>query len=78
MTPLRRKVSRETTDDAWQGRKLIVTLAPGDVIEVREKGRRKTFSAPIAWVARQIILFNVEAERAEQKTRRRLVRRSLV
>ncbi len=74
MTPLRRKVTRETTDDAWQGRKLVVTLAPGDVIEVREKGRRQTFAAPIAWVARQIIQMNVDAKRSQ----RRAVKRGLL
>ena len=77
MTPLRRKVTRETTEDAWQGRKLVVSLAPGDIIEVREKGRRQTFSAPIAWVARQIIQMNVDAERAK-RSQRRAVKRGLL
>jgi len=77
MTPLRKRVARETVDEAWQGRKLVVTLAPGDVIEVREKGRRKVYAAPISWVAMEIIKRNVEAER-DGKRRRRAVSRSLV
>ncbi len=75
-TPLKRRVTRETID-AWRDRKLVVSLAPGDVLEVREKGRRKVFSAPLSWVAFEIIKRNVEAERAERKKRRK-VKRGLV
>ena len=76
MTPLRKRVTRETLED-WRGRKLVVTLAPGDVIEVREKGRRRVYAAPISWVAMQIVKQNVDAERAE-KRKARAVKRSLI
>ena len=77
MTPLRKKVTRECTEAAWRGRKLVVSLAPGDVIEVREKGRRRVYAAPISWVALQIVKQNVDAERAE-KRKARAVKRSLI
>jgi hypothetical protein len=77
MTPLKHRVTRETIDEAWQGRKLVVSLTPGDIIEVREKGRRKTFAAPLSWVAMEIIKRNVEAERANGR-KRRTAKRSLL
>ena len=77
MTPLKKRVTRECIDGDWRGRKLVVSLAPGDIIEVREKGRRQTFAAPISWVATQIIKMNVDAERAK-RSQRRAVKRGLL
>lgn len=75
-TKLKKKITRETMDD-WRGRPLVVSLVPGDVLEVKEKGRRKTYSAPLARVALEIIKWNVDSERAEKRTRR-AVSRSLL
>lgn len=72
-TKLKKKITRETMDD-WRGRPLVVSLVPGDVLEVKEKGRRKTYSAPLAWVAMEIIKRNVEAERSAKRKRRTVSR----
>ncbi len=72
-TPLRKPITRETLEE-FRGRPLVITLAPGDILEVREKGRRKVYSAPLAWVAMEIIKRNVEAERSAKRKRRTVSR----
>jgi hypothetical protein len=47
MTKLTRNIRREVTPASWSGA-LIVTLTPF-TIELREKGRRTSFSLPYGW-----------------------------
>jgi hypothetical protein len=59
MTSFRSPVTR-LTERAYKvghqkARPIAVRLLPGDVIAVREKGRRDWFQAPADWVARQIV-----------------------
>ena len=70
MTKLKRPVSRETMHTAEQGRPIIVTLEPGDMISFRQKGRRKSWRTTIGhcfWRA-------VRAEGVEQQRTNKLAR----
>jgi hypothetical protein len=49
-------------------------LHPGGVIELREKGRRKTFSLPIAAVYEMAVLAELRAERRERRARKKVAK----
>jgi hypothetical protein len=67
-TELRRTVTRRLVECCDHRRKrLVVALEPGDVIVFREERSRKRFSAPLCRVYRQVVIWNVDAERAERK-----------
>lgn len=71
-TELRRAVARRTAESCDHRRKrLVVLLEPGDVISFREERSRKRFSAPLCRVFRQVVLWNVDAERAARKQAKR-------
>ena len=71
-TELRRVVVRKLAQCCDHRRKrLVVALEPGDVITFREERGRKRFSAPLCRVYRAVVLWNVDAERAARKKRRR-------
>ena len=71
-TELRRVVVRKLAQCCDHRRKrLVVALEPGDVITFREERSRKRFSAPLCRVYRAVVLWNVDAERAARKHRRR-------
>jgi len=71
MTDLRRRVKRRTVSPFdYQRRRIVVYLLPGDVIAMREEGRRKLFQAEISKVFRQIVKWNAEAERSKKRRRR--------
>ena len=71
MTDLRKPIQRRTVEACPAvRRRLVVALLPGDVIEFREAGRRRRYSAPLARVFAAVARWNVDAERAEaRKTR---------
>ena len=72
MTPLRKRVSRRTVEaHNWQGRRLVVTLYPGDVLEFREERCRKVFSASIKDVFQTVVKWNVATARAERRKRKK-------
>lgn len=51
-TKLTKPLSRETFSSLRSGgRVLIVTLLPGDLVEIREKGRRMRYLVPIVSIA---------------------------
>ena len=71
-TELRRVVVRKLAQCCDHRRKrLVVALEPGDVITFREERSRKRFSAPLCRVYRLVVMWNVDAERAARKQRRR-------
>ena len=71
MTNLHKTVRRVTVDECpTVRRRLVVALEPGDVLAIREHGRRRWFRAPIGRVFVLLAKWNVEAERAERKARR--------
>jgi len=72
MTPIRKSVARRTvTPYDHHGRRVVVTLEPGDVLGLRWERTRRTFRAPIHRVMRQVIEWNVSAERAARRAARR-------
>lgn len=61
-TLLTKKISRETlavTDHP--GRKIIVTLEPGDMITFRAKGKRMTYEVPLAACYNLALIFTVNS-----------------
>jgi hypothetical protein len=61
-TLLTKPVSRETlavTDHP--GRKIIVTLEPGDMISFRAKGKRTTYEVPLAACYNLALIFTVNS-----------------
>lgn len=58
-------------------RKVVVTLEPGDVISMRLSGTRKTVSAQIDVVYRQMIMWNVNAQKAKKAADRKAKRKGI-
>ena len=72
MTELRKPVKRRTVEPcATVRRRLVVALMPGDVLAFREEGRRRWYAAPLAKVFVTVAQWNVTAERAERRRRRK-------
>ena len=75
MTPLVKPVRRKTVQPYRilyaQARPIIVSLAPGDVLEFREQGRRKVFPLPIPRAFQYAIRLHADAERSRKKAERR-------
>ena len=70
-TKLVRPVSRLTTVP-HRGRQLVLTLLPGDFIELREHGRRKRETISIAGVMDYAIKCRVAREQFEKKNKKRI------
>ena len=71
-TELRRTVTRRCAEPHdHRGKRLVVSLEPGDVIGFREERSRKKHVAPLARVYRQVLVWHVEAARAERKRGRK-------
>ena len=76
-TELRKPVVRRCIEPYDHRRKrLVVALEPGDVISFREERSRKRFTAPLSRVFRQVLIWNVEAERALKKGASKCVKKS--
>ena len=76
-TELRKPVVRRCAEAHDHRRKrLIVALEPGDVLSFREERSRKRFTAPLSRVFRQVVIWNVEAERSQKKGTKTCVKRS--
>lgn len=72
MTELRKTVVRRSASPYdHKRRRIVVMLMPGDVIGMREERTRRVFSAPLARVLRQMIVWNVDADRAAKKAARK-------
>ena len=71
-TPMRKQTTRETVNaySSAGGRKLIVTIGSGDVLTIREKGRRTAFSLSIEG----FYYLAVEAELRPRKREKRHAR----
>ena len=77
VTELRKTIVRRCAEPYDHRRKrLVVALEPGDVISFREERSRKRFTAPLGRVFRQVLMWNIEAERALKKGAKTCVRRS--
>lgn len=67
-----RKTVRRRTDRPYdhRGKRIMVSLEPGDIITMREERSRKSFSASIARVFRQLMIWAVDEGRREAALRR--------
>lgn len=72
-TKLLKPISRLTLSP-HRGRQLVLTLIPGDFIELREKGRRKRETISIAGVMDYTIKCRVAREQFEKKNKKRLTK----
>ena len=70
MTPLNRELSRRTIG-THRGRRMIVILAPGDVIGFRAERTRKVFWTTVAACADMAMRQQVLADRAAKKLKRK-------
>jgi hypothetical protein len=69
-TELNKPVSRVTVGE-HRRRKLVITLLPGDLIEIREKGRRTREVISIAGVFDYAIILRVQHERFAKKQKKK-------
>lgn len=66
-----RRVSLSAYRFGSRPRRIVAQLGPGDVLVMREQGRRYTVALPLDWCYRQGVKARVDAERAERRRRRR-------
>lgn len=69
-TPLARPVTRRCTLP-HRGRRLVVTLVPGDVLELRPERTRRAEYLPLAAAYDLAVKMRVAAERADRARRRK-------
>ena len=71
MTPLNKPVRRRTIGTAHGGRRLIVSLAPGDVITFREERTRREYLLSISGAYVYAVRLTVAKEKAEKLAARK-------
>ena len=69
MTDLRKRVKRRTVHP-HRGRRIVVTLHPGDVLGFREERARKHYLLSIAGAYDYAVMLEVERRRREKRKRR--------
>ena len=73
MTPLRNKVRRRTVTPVYGGRRLVVTLHPGDVLGFREERTRREYLLSVSAAYVYAVRLAVAARRTEKQNRKRMV-----
>lgn len=77
MTPLSKPVTRRALRPFMHyGKRLVVTLEPGDLLSLRLERDRSRVSIPLAELYRQLIAREVAAKRAEMQKERAAKRRA--
>ena len=72
MTELRKRVVRRTAGVCNTVRRcLVVALEPGDVLAIREAGRRHWVRAPLSRVFCAVSRWNADAVAAEKRAKRK-------
>lgn len=74
MTPTSKPVSRVSLSTYRFGgkpRALVVKIGPGDVITLRERGRRYVADLPLDWCYRNAVRLRVDRERTEKRLARK-------
>lgn len=75
MTPLRKPVYRVTTTtrirERGKLREIVVGLEPGDVVTVRLKGTRTTYTLPVSAVFYRAATLEADRIRAERRAKRK-------
>ena len=70
MTDLTKRVKRRTLAP-HRGRRIVVSLLPGDVLSFREERTRKEFLLSVGGAFDYSVMLEVERRRAERKSNRR-------
>ena len=74
MTPLRKRVQRRTTAPVRGGRRVVVSLLPGDVLSFREERTRTEYMLSISGAYTYAVRLAV-ARRKEEKAAARKARK---
>lgn len=69
-TSLNRPVVRKTTTP-HRGRRMVITLYPGDVVGVRHERARKEYQIPLAWVYDMAVKAEVQRQKAERAKKKK-------
>ena len=69
MTDLRRRVKRRTVN-SHRGRRIVVSLLPGDVLGFREERTRKEYLLSIAGAYVYAVRLEVERRKQERRAKR--------
>ena len=78
MTMTRSGIVRRRTMGVYQhGRCLVVALEPGDILSMREAGRRTAYTAGLGWVFMQLAR-KYAAEQAELARIKRRVKKAVL
>lgn len=70
MTPLNKAVNRMGCVP-YRGRRLVVTLYPGDVVALRQERTRKEYSVPMSWIYEMAVKHEVRQAKAEKAAARK-------
>lgn len=71
MTDLRKTVRRRAVSAAYRGRRIVVSLHPGDVIGFREERRQKEYFLPISGAYTYAVRLDVERRKREKAAARK-------
>jgi hypothetical protein len=70
-TPLAKPVRRRTLAPHRRGRRVVVSMVPGDVLTFRDERTRTEYSLPVGFAYDMAVKLHVAAKRAEKKRARR-------
>ena len=71
MTPINKPVRRRTVAPIYRGRRLVVSLVPGDVITFREERTRREYLLSISGAYVYAVRLTVAKEKAEKLAARK-------
>lgn len=66
MTDLRKTVKRRAVSAAYRGRRIVVSLHPGDVIGFREERTRREYFLPISGAYTYAVRLEVDRRKREK------------
>ena len=75
-TELKRKVVRRCARSHYKGNRLVVILEPGDILGMREAGKRTTYRASLERVFWTLAKWHA-AKQAEDKAKAKKLKRAL-
>lgn len=73
-TALKKQVVRKCERSTYRGRPLIVMLMPGDILGMREAGRRTTYTAPLDRVFVMLARWYADEEIRRKKEEKKLAK----
>jgi hypothetical protein len=76
-TLLKKTVTRELDRPGPQGRKLLVSLEPGDIISMREKGRHMSYSGSLERVYYMLVRIHADELMRQQKQEKMMKKEGL-